>query len=177
MSRLYAEYEDPAALARAIGDVRAWGDGRGVRVEAYMPYHVPEIERALAAPPSRLAWVVFAVGLLAAAGAYGLQWLLNAYLYPLDVGGRPPHFPLSYVPITFEMGVLFAAFTAVGAVLARARLLRLWHPSSDVEGIESATAWRFWLEITPLGGDAQLDELLEIVQRTHPIAVRRLEVA
>jgi hypothetical protein len=51
---------------------------------------------------------VFAAGLGAVAGAYGLQWLLNAYLYPLDAGGRPAHFPLAFVPITFEMGVLFA---------------------------------------------------------------------
>ena len=173
MTHLFAEYDDPSALARAIADVRAWG---AVRLEAYTPYNVPEIERSLAARPSRLSIAVLVVGLCAAGGAYGLQWLLNAYLYPLDVGGRPPHFPLSFIPITFEMGVLFASLTAVISVLVGARLLRLWYPSSDVPGIESATGWKFWLEIEPLDHRANLDELVEIVQRTHPIVVRRLEV-
>lgn len=174
MIRVFAEYADPQALARAIGDVRAWGP---VRVEAYLPYHVREVERALAARPSRLPWIVAVAGVLGAAGAYGLQWLLDAYLYPLDVGGRPPHFPLAFVPITFEMGVLAAAFAAVIGVLVGGRLLRLWAPSSDVIGIESSTAWRFWLEVSPIERDANVDALVDVVQRTHPLVVRRLEVA
>ncbi len=174
MTRVYAEYEDPQALARAIGDVRAWGP---VRVEAYLPYHVREVERALAVRPSRLPWVVAIVGTLGAVGTYALQWLLDAYLYPLDVGGRPPHFPLAFVPITFEMGVLAASFAAFIGVLVSGRLVRLWSPSSDVIGIESATAWRFWLEVSPVERDANVDALVDVVQRTHPIVVRRLEVA
>jgi Protein of unknown function (DUF3341) len=174
MTRVYAEYDDPGALARAIRSARAWGR---VRIEAYTPYHVAEIERALDAPPSRLSYAVLAGGLTGAAGAYGLQWLLNAYDYPIDVGGRPPHMPLSYVPITFEMAVLFASFAAIAAVLVGARLLRLWHPSSEVPGIESATGWRFWLEIEPLERAANIDDLVEVIQRTRPLVVHRLEVA
>jgi ActD protein len=173
MIHVFAEYEQPAALARAIADVRAWGDAR---FEAYLPYHVPEIEAALAARPSRLSRIVLVAGLGAAAGAYGLQWLLNGYLYPLDVGGRPTHFPLAFVPITFEMGVLFAALAAFAAVLWRARLLRLWYPSSDVEGIESATGWKFWLEIEPLAPGADIDELVRVLKRSGPSLIRRQEV-
>lgn len=173
MTHVFAEYEDPSALAQAIDDVRAWGP---TRVQAYTPYHVPEIEAALAARPSRLSVWVLIIGLAAAAGAYGLQWLLNAFLYPLDVGGRPPHFPLSYVPITFEMGVLFASFAAVIAVLVGGKLVRLWYPTSEVPGIESATGWKFWLEVEPLDENARIDELVDILHRTKPVAVRRLEV-
>lgn len=172
MTNVFAEYEDPDVLAAAIADVRAWGDAR---FEAYTPYHVPVIDRALAAKPSRLSIVVLVVGLAAAAGAYGLQWLLNAYLYPLDVGGRPPHFPLSYVPITFEMGVLFASIAAIVAVLVGARLMRLWHPSFDIEGIESATGWKFWLEVTP-NANGDIDELVRILER-RALVVHRQEVA
>ncbi len=174
MIHVFAEYDDPALLASAIHQVRAWG---AVRVEAYTPYYVPELERALAARPSRLSIIVLVIGLGAATGAYGLQWLLNAYDYPLDVGGRPPHFPLAYVPITFEMGVLFASFAAVASVFVAARLLRLWHPSSDVPGIESVTGWKFWLEIVPIDRQYDLEGLLVLVERTHPIEIRQLEVA
>jgi hypothetical protein len=172
MTRLYAELADPEALARAIEQVRAAGP---VRVEAYTPYPSPAIERALAARPPRLGVAVFAAGLGAAAGAYGLQWLLNAYLYPLDVGGRPPHFPLAFVPIAFEMGVLFASLTAFAGVIAGGRLLRLWHPSRDVDGIESATHTRAWLELETAATGAELDRLIEILRDAGALAVRRPE--
>lgn len=142
MIRVYAEFVDEAAIAAGIRALR----GKAVDVEAYLPYWVPAVEEALTHPPSKLSIAVFAGGIGGAAGAYGLQWLLNAYLYPLDVGGRPPHFPLAFVPITFEMGVLFASFTAVAAVFIGARLLRLWDPSRDIDGIESATGTGFWLD-------------------------------
>ena len=173
MTHVFAEYDDPAALAMAVYDVRAWGT---VKLETYTPYQVPEIERALAEGPSRLSYGVLVVGIGAAVGAYPLQWYLNAYDTPLDAGGRPPHFPLSFVPITFEMGVLFASFTAVIAVLFGGRLLRLWYPSSDVPGIESSTGWRFWLEVEALDPRANIDGLVEVIQRSHPLTVRRQEV-
>jgi hypothetical protein len=149
--KLYAEYDDPEALARAIPAVRAWAPAN---LDALTPYPVPVIDRALAGPPSRVSLFAFAAGIGAAGGAYGLQWLLDAYLYPLNVGGRPAHFPLAFVPITFEMTVLFASLTAFLGVLVGARLLRLWDPSREIPGIESATRIRFWLVVdVPQGAD------------------------
>jgi len=144
VNRMLGEYADADAFLRAIAALRSKGYAR---LEAYTPYPLHGLDEALGAPRSRLARAAFVVGIAAAAGAYGLQWLVDAYLYPLDVGGRPPHFPLAFVPITFEMGVLFAAFTAFFGVLALGRLLRLWHPIFEVERIESATSDHFWLEV------------------------------
>jgi len=143
---LFGEYPDASSLLAAIAALRA----RGHRVrEAYTPYPVPGLDEALARPPSPLPWLVFAVGIGACAGAYALQWLLNASLYPLNVGHRPPHYPLSFVPISFEMGILFASLTAFGALFAAGRLLRLYDPVFDVEGFESVTQDAFWLRVTP----------------------------
>lgn len=174
MIRLYAEYADPDALARAVPDVRAW---RPTRMEAYLPYPSAAVERALAEPPSRLSRFVLAAGLGAAAGAYGLQWLLNAYLYPLDAGGRPAHFPLAFVPITFEMGVLFASITAVASVIVGGRLLRLWHPSNDVDGMETATATKFWLEAQFPGSttEREIERMIARLREGGAIAVRTQE--
>ena len=171
MTYLYAEYENAHALALAIPRVREVG---AAPLEAFMPYAAPEVERALSAPPSRLSIAVLAGGLGGAGGAYGLQWLLNAYLYPLDVGGRPPHFPLSFVPITFEMGVLFASFAAIGAVFVLGRLLRLWYRTNEVEGFESATDGRFWLEISAADPAFDLDRTRADLTET---GAQRIELA
>jgi Protein of unknown function (DUF3341) len=170
MTRLYAEFSDPEALVRALAPARDVG---AVPVEAYAPYPSHALERALGAPRSRLSIAVLAAGLGGAAGAYGLQWLLNAYLYPLDVGGRPAHFPLAFVPITFEMGVLFASLTAFLGVLVGGRLLRLWDPSRDVEGIESATATRCWLELETDASGPALESLTALLRDAGALAVRR----
>lgn len=142
--RVLAEFAGPAELAAALRGLRERGYRR---LDAFLPFHAPEVEEALDARPSRLPRVVFAGGIAAAAGAYLLQWILVAHFYPLDVGGRPPHFPLAFLIITFEMGVLFAAFTAVAAVLQRGRLVRLADEVQGTPGFESATRDRFWLEV------------------------------
>jgi hypothetical protein len=141
---MMAEYAAPEQLAAAIRGLRS----RGYRLlRAYTPFPAPEVEEALALPCSRLPLAVFAAGVAGAAVAYFLQWLTQAYLYPIDVGGRPSHFPSTFVPITFEMGVLAAAFAAIAGVLIRGRLVKLWDPVFEADGFESATEGGHWLSV------------------------------
>jgi hypothetical protein len=141
---LLAELGSGAELRAAVAALRSLGYRE---LEAYSPLPVHGLDEALGAPPSRLPRAVFAVGVSAAAAAYGLQYLLNAYLYPLDVGGRPPHLPVAYVPITFEMGVLGAALTAFLGVLWKGRLLRLWQPIFEIDRFVSASSDGFWVRV------------------------------
>ena len=143
--RMLAEFATVDDIAAAIHSLRERGYQQ---LEAYTPYPSEEVFHALGLPRSRLGYTICAIGMLAAGGAYFLQWLLNAYLYPLDAGGRPPHFPLAFVPITFEMGVLFASFTAFFGVLVVGRLLRLNDEVQATPGFETATRDHFWLEVS-----------------------------
>ena len=59
-----------------------------------------------------LTWVAWPVGFTCAALAYLLQWFCNTWDYPLNVGGRPMHPTLSFVPITFETLVLTTSTVA-----------------------------------------------------------------
>lgn len=141
---LLAEFDTPEDLVAAIEALRSSGHRR---LQAFTPFIVHEAEEALGVRRSRLPYVIFAFGILGASGAYFLQWLLNAYLYPLDVGGRPPHMPLGFVPNTFEMGILLAGFAAFFGVLVKAGALRLHHPLDEVPGFERASIDRFFLTV------------------------------
>lgn len=143
--RMLAEYATEDDAVAAIHRLHADGYRR---IEAYTPFPSHEIDDALGYAPSRLPYAIFAVGICAAVGAYLLQWLLVGYLYPLVVGGRPPHFPLPFVIITFEMGVLFSAFAAFFGTLGLGRLFRLNDEVQNTPGFQSATNDRFWLEIS-----------------------------
>lgn len=139
-----AEYDELHDLVRAVRIVRA----RGLeKLEAYTPYPVPELDDLLGAPRSPMS-LVAAIGAIAgAAGGYALQWLLDAYLYPVDAGGRPAHMPLAFVIITLEMGFLFGGLAVFFGNLAAGRLVTLWEPIADLEGFASATRAGYWLAI------------------------------
>lgn len=157
---LYAEYARPGELAAALRRLRADGYRD---LDAYTAYPVSEVIDALDKRRSRLPIFIFVVGMAGAGLAFFLQWLLVAYLYPLNVGGRPAFMPLPFLIITFEMGVLFSVFAAFFGVLVKARLLRLWDPVFEVTGFERVSIDRHWLRV---GGDdprydaEQLERLL-----------------
>jgi hypothetical protein len=141
---LVAEFDAPEPLARAIVALRR----RGYRaIDAFTPYPLKAIDAALGLRRSPISWLLFPIWTAAAAGAYFVQWWCNAYDYPLDVGGRPPHSAPAFVPITFEMGVLGAAVGSILLFLALAGLPRLYHPVFTTDGFERATDDRFFLGV------------------------------
>jgi hypothetical protein len=170
--RILAEYEHEDAMGEAIRRLRDKGYRR---LDGYLPFPVRELEEALA-PPSRLPYLIFFFGMLAAGTAYALQWLLVGYLYPLVVGGRPPSFPLVFVIITFEMGVLFASLTAFIGVLWRGRLVRLTDDVQGTPGFDSATRDRFWLEISAADPVFDPERTRADLAETGALRIERAEV-
>lgn len=165
-----AEYDDLAGLVAAIRAARA----RGIhKIEAYTPYAVPELDEVLEAKPSTMSFVAAAGAIFGAGGGYFLQWLLNAYLYPVNSGGRPPHMPLAFVIITIEMGFLFGGLFVFFGNFIAARLVRLWQPIADADGFGSVTRAGYWLAID--AGDPHYDapSLAADLRATHP---KRLEM-
>jgi hypothetical protein len=64
-----------------------------------------------------LAAGVFGLGI-----AMGLQFYAGVFDWNLNVGGKPDNSTLAFVPIAFELTVLFAGLAAVAAFLLRAGL-------------------------------------------------------
>jgi Protein of unknown function (DUF3341) len=150
--RLMAEFSTGNALLDGIRALRACGVSR---LDAFTPYEVAGLQRMLGVRRSWLPWVSLAVGLAAGGGAYLLQWWINVVDYPLNIGGRPYHSAPAFIPITFEMTVLFAAAAALISALVLGGLPRLWHPVFEVDGFERATIDRFWLAVE--AGESGLD--------------------
>jgi hypothetical protein len=168
---LVAELGDAEQLLRAVADLR----GRGYRLlDAFVPHPVEGLDEALGLRRSGLGWLTFAGGLAGAIFAFGLQWLVNHRLYPLNIGGRPSFAIPTFIIVTFETMVLFAGLTAFVSLFWVCRLPRLSHPLFGVLGFESVTLDRFWL-----GVSAQ-DPLFDIERTTgelQALGVARIEIA
>ena len=106
-----AEFESPAALIEAARQARAAGYRK---MDAYTPYPIEELAHALELPRTKLPILVFAGGALGCATGLGMQWFATVIHYPLNVAGRPLASWPSYIPITFELTVLFASIAEIG---------------------------------------------------------------
>jgi hypothetical protein len=158
---MMAEFDSGPAL---LDGIRALRDAGLSRIDAFTPYEVAGLEPLLGVRRSRLPWIVLAAGLTLGGGAYLLQWWINVIDYPLNIGGRPYHSAPAFIPITFEMTVLFAAAAALVSAIVLGGLPRLWHPVFEVDGFERASIDRFWLathDLAPAGDRARITAALE----------------
>ena len=139
-----AEFATPTDLYQACERVR---DEGFTRWDAHTPFPVHGLEAAMGIRRSPLPWIVLVMGLAGAIGGFGLQWWVHASAYPLVISGKPFFSWPAFIPITFELGVLFAAFGAVFGMLALNRLPMHHHPLFRSKVFERVTDDAFFISI------------------------------
>ena len=96
---------------------------RGLKIAyVYTPYAVHGLDRAGGLKPSRLPWVCFFLGLFGAAFKVWFEFWTTAVSWPINVGGKPWNSLPAFVPVTFEVMVLFAGVSIVIAFFIASRL-------------------------------------------------------
>jgi hypothetical protein len=151
---LMAEFDDPNALVAATR--RAYDEGYR-KMDAYSPFPIEELTEALHIRNTYVPLIVLIGGLIGACAGYGLQYWTATIAYPLNIGGRPFHSWPSFIPVTFETTVLFAALFGVVGMLALNGLPRPYHPVFNVPRFALATRDRFFLCIE--SADAKFDRV------------------
>lgn len=142
-----AEFEQPEELLRAVEQAYAAGYRR---MDAYSPFPVEGLADALGVHWSWVPRIVLICGILGGLIGYGLQVLSMGLWYPLNVGGRPYNSILSFVPVTFELTILFASLSAVVALFILNSLPQPYHPVFNVARFNRASTDRFFLGIEAL---------------------------
>jgi hypothetical protein len=131
-SVLIATFAHADSLVRAVQKARR----DMLRVyDVFTPFPVHGLDEAMGIRRTRLPRITLIAGLTGLAFAMSLQYYTNVLDWPLNVGGKPDNTTLAFIPISFELTVLFAGLSTVAAFLLRTKLYpgkRPWLPAPGI---------------------------------------------
>ncbi len=116
---MLAVFEDERSTIAAVSDLVASGYRP---VDVYTPYAVHGLDRAMGLSRTKIAMACAIAGFLGAGAKLFFQYWVAAVDWPVNVGGKPLFSLPAFVPVTFEVGVLLAAFGTVLAFVWKSRL-------------------------------------------------------
>ncbi|MDX2131679.1 MAG: DUF3341 domain-containing protein [Planctomycetota bacterium] len=122
---ILASFATPADLYHAAEKVRDQGYSRW---DTFTPFPIHGLEEAMGMRRTKLPVLVACIGLSGSGLGFLMQWWMSMYGYALVTQGKPFNSWQAFVPITFELGILFSAFTALIGMLALNGLPRHHHP-------------------------------------------------
>ena len=141
---LLIEFDDADTLVRGCEKVR---DAGYRRWDAYTPFPIHGMDRAMGIRGTRLPWIVLVGGLTGLGLALLMQWWMNAVDYPFMISGKPFFGLPAAIPVTFELTVLFSALTTFFGMWGLNGMPRLHHPLFTSERFLRVTQDRFFIAI------------------------------
>lgn len=152
-------FEDEDVLLDAIVKVRE----SGVKIhEVYSPFPVHGIDDFLGYKRSRLPIAAFLFGLLGTSLALTMQFYMMKFDWPMIIGGKDYAAVPDFVPVTFEMTVLLAAFGMVGVFMVASNLKPWANPRIfDLRITDDKHVMAIDLAVNTAIGESKVSEVLK----------------
>jgi mono/diheme cytochrome c family protein len=139
-----AEFGNEHDLLHAAEKVR---DAGYTKTDAFTPFPVHGIDHALGIKPTILPFIVLCAGLTGLCTALLMQWWMNGVDYRYIISGKPFGITPASIPVSFELTILFSAFTSVLGMLALNGLPKFSNPVFNNAKFDRATNDRFFLYV------------------------------
>ncbi len=166
-------FDSSQQLMDAVPVVKAKVSGR---LEAYTPYPIHGIEEALGLRKSPVGGMVFIMGLIGAISAMAFELWTEGIDYPVVTAGKPFYSWEAFVPIMFEVTVLFACFTSgLGMLFLLNRLPFFRHPLLHSKSIPLITRDKFALAVESEGEVLDVDLITAALRAAGAHAIEVLE--
>jgi len=169
---LMAEFDDPNALVHAAK--RTYEAGYR-RIDAFSPYPIEEAWEAIGQHDRRLSFIVLAGGLTGLLTGIGLQEWVHQLAYPMNIAGKPLNSWPQFVPVTFELTILFAALAAVIGMIVLNGLPEPYHPVFNVPRFEHASRDKFFLLVESADPKFDRAKTLDFLKGLNPSEVNEVE--
>jgi hypothetical protein len=154
-------FDNEYDLVKATQDFR---DKGFTIMDAFTPYAVHGLDKAMGLKPSRLGKICFGFALLGLAiGLYGQYWI-SAVNWPINIGGRPWNSLPAFMPVAFEVTILFAG---LGTVFSFFAWRKVKYGKQGLQPHLRVTNDRFFV-VMKQGQERKASSLVsEIVQQYH----------
>ena len=150
--------------------------GAGFRkIDAYSPFPIEGLSEAIGFHKTILPVLVFCGGLLGTCTGFFLQWWPNVIGYPQNIGGKPWDSWPAFIPITFELTILFAALTATFGMIALNGFPSPYHPVFNYERFALASKDRFFLVIEAADPKYDAEQTRQFLSELNPLEVSEVE--
>jgi hypothetical protein len=165
----FADVDSIMAAARAVrkAGFRRW--------DVHSPFPIHGIDRAMGVRPTVLPWLTLIGGLTGLATGIALEGYTMGFDYPYIISGKPYLSWPAFVPVIFELTVLFAALATVFGMLGLNRLPQLYNPLFRSERFRRATADRFFIVIDATDDKFDEGETPKLLTALGAVAVERVE--
>jgi len=151
-----------------IGAASATREAGYKKIDAHSPFPIHGIDDALGIKPTILPWIVLIMGLTGMTTGLVLTTYTMADWMPIPgfmpenfegyrflISGKPYNSLAAFVPVIFELTIMFSAYTAVFAMFLLNKLPLMSNPLLKSKRFRRATNDRFFLAID--ARDAQFD--------------------
>ena len=166
-------FDSAERLMAAIPAVKAAAKGR---LNAYTPYPVHGLEKALGLRKSPVGGMVFVMGLIGAVSTVAFELWSGGIDYPLVTAGKPVLSWEAFIPVMFEVTVLFACFTAgLGMLVLLNRLPFFRHPMLRSRSMPLITRDRFALAVESEGASLDVDGIGALLRNAGAADVEVIE--
>lgn len=115
-------FDDSDKLLHAVKTLKS----KGVKIfDCYTPFPVHHLDKELGYDRTNLTVGAFLCGLLGSLSGFTLGYYMNVVDWPMIIGGKPDDIKMftSFIPIIFELTILFTAFGMVIMFFARSRMV------------------------------------------------------
>ena len=133
---LVARFDSPAAVMHAAEEVR---DAGYKHWDVITPFPIHGMDAAMGLRRSLVPRFTLIGGITGfTLGMLGI-WYMNAFDYPLAIGGKPMFSPIFAFPVSYELTILLSAFGTIGGMFILNRLPMHYHPVMKYDKIERAS--------------------------------------
>ena len=178
-----AEFETPGAVMAAAERVKAEGYERW---DVCTPFPVHGMDKAMGVKRTILPVVIFGGGMTGTIAATLLQIFTNSTGlhipipipitgYPFLISGKPLMSIPAFIPVMFELTVLFAALTAVFGMFIMNGLPRLSHPLFGSDRFRRVTNDRFFVVIEARDARFLPGKTEAFLKSLNPLSVEAVE--
>ena len=169
---LIAAFDATPTLYHACEAVR---DAGYTQWDTTTPFPVHGLDAAMGVRRSHVPRFSLAGGIIGFITGMSMIWFVDAFDYPLIVGGKPYFSPMFAFPVSYELTILFTAFATIAGMFILNKLPMHYHPLMKAPQFVRAMDDRFYIVIEGNDPKFNAEKTRALLEKVGGLDIAELE--